>query len=138
MRSFFSDSEKALQSSERSLLLAGGGSSSQLAQSPNARSEAIGHTQRSRTSRSRRAASGSPPPTLVLSLRYFSSTFYEKPAELSPLTAELWLPENYCPSSAALQLSAAQVFSACSRVTSSAEGMVAGYLLLSSWGLEPR
>ncbi|CAN5764165.1 hypothetical protein BH18ACT11_BH18ACT11_29650 [soil metagenome] len=40
--------------------------------------------------------------------------------------------QNYRPFSAALQLSRAQVFSAFRRVTSSAEGVVAGYLLLSS------
>src|SRR5829696_300475 len=40
--------------------------------------------------------------------------------------------QNYCPFSAALQLAPAQVFNACRRETSPAEGLAAGYLLESS------
>ena len=51
---------------------------------------------------------------------------------LRPLTANLWIPENYGPFSAAQQPPPAQVLSACRRETSLAEGLAAGYLFISS------
>jgi hypothetical protein len=47
---------------------------------------------------------------------------------LRPLTANLWIPQNYCPFSAARQPPPAQVLSACRRETSLAEGLAAGYV----------